>query len=71
MSSDRYFKNPFEDYDASKDPVLVDKELLQQLVQEYVTKTLKETKKAAAKPREDLYVGDAGKPGKIILTSNC
>lgn len=70
--SSRFFVNPFEDYNPAKYGAgiteSINKETALDLVKDYVTKILAESKKSTYKLRDDLYVGDAGNaPYKFIL----
>lgn len=66
MSSQRYFENPFEDYDCKNAEVPVDQDKILELIQKYVADILKHTKPHSSdrERRGDVYVGDAGKEVK-------
>lgn len=57
----RYFDNPFEDYNGQE--VSIDKNRIRNLIRNYVADILKHTKdeRRSEDARGDLYVGDAGK----------
>lgn len=52
----RYFDNPYDDYNGQ--PVEVDKDYVQNLIKTYVKKIIENTHRSDS--RGDLYVGDAG-----------
>lgn len=56
MEHQRYFNNPYEDYNGQ--PVEVDKNYVRSLIKTYVKQIVENTQNGDS--RGDLYVGDAG-----------
>lgn len=72
MSNQRYFENPFEDYDGKAEvPVEIHQDKILELIQKYVADILKHTKPHSSdrERRGDLYVGDAGMKIKYYCLS--